>query len=152
MAEENVAQVTTRLAATEEKLAAAEARIAGPLATSPVCKAQLTRLISTPGTPAAAATSADSELIGDLRAQLAELQTEAAGARLQLDLARQQVEQYRSIADGMETQLKESTEAAVLFRSEMEEQLSQLTEERTSLGQQLEEAQAKLKVMIISVL
>lgn len=142
--EERLMQTQALLATAEERLAAAEAR---PRVSSPIrAKAQVTRLLST-STPGA--TAAESELLGDLRAQLAELQTEAAGIREQLALASQQAEQYRSIADSMEEQLKKNNEASLVFKQESEQRLRQLTEERDATASQLQEVQEKLKASLL---
>ena len=137
-AEEKVTQMEVQLAATRERLAAAESSRTG--LSSPTRKGQLTRLLST--TPAA-----DSDLVGDLRAQLAEARADTCKFQQQLELVRQQADQYRSIADSMEEQLKKSNAASVSFKQETEQRLAKLNEERTELAQSLQEAQDKLKVL-----
>lgn len=140
-AEERAVQAQNQLSSVQEQLVAAENR---SRVSSPVRKAQITRLLST-GTPA----PADSELVGELRAQLAEVRSEAAVKQEQLDSLRQQVDQYRSIADSMEEQLKKSNEAGQVFRRDTEQHLSRISEERNALARNLQEAQDKLKVCIV---
>ena len=140
-AEEKAAQLEVQLAATRERLVAAESRTSH---TFPTRKGQLTRLLST--TPTTATASIDSDLVGDLRTQLAEARTETCKYQEQLDLVRQQTEQYRSIAESMEEELKNSNAASASFRQETEQRLIKLNEERTELARNLQEAQDKLKV------
>ena len=137
-AEERAVQAETQLSSVQEQLAAAENRTR---ISSPVRKAQITRLLST-GAPA----PAESELVGELRSQLAEVRSEAASKQEQLESLRQQVDQYRSIADSMEEQLKKSNEAGQIFRRDTEQHLLRISEERNTLARNLQEAQEKLKV------
>ena len=137
-AEERAVQAETQLASVQEQLAAAENRTR---ISSPVRKAQITRLLST-ATPA----PAESELVGELRAQLAEARSEVATNHEQLESVRQQADQYRSIADSMEEQLKKSNEAGQVFRRDTEQHLLKINEERNTLARNLQEAQDKLKV------
>lgn len=139
-AEEKASQAEIQLAATRERLAAAESRTG---MASPTRKVQVTRLLST--TPASGA-PADSDLVGDLRAQLAESRTETSKFQEQLELVRQQAEQYRSIADSMEEQLSQSNKASQAFKQETEQHLIKLNEERAVLIQELQETKDKLKV------
>ena len=137
-AEDRAVQAETQLSSVQEQLAAAENRTR---ISSPVRKAQITRLLST-GAPA----PAESELVGELRSQLAEVRSEAASKQEQLESLRQQVDQYRSIADSMEEQLKKSNEAGQIFRRDTEQHLLRISEERNTLARNLQEAQEKLKV------
>lgn len=141
-AEERAALAETQLATTREHLSLAESRIG---LTSPTRKAQVSRLLST--TPTAAAASNESDLISDLRAQLAESRTDTRKFQEQLELARQQAEQYRSIADSMEEEFTKSNAASLAFKNETEHHLAKLNDERASLAKQLQEAQEKLKVL-----
>lgn len=148
-AEDKVQQIEAQLTAIRERLAAAESRGL----TSPTRKGQVTRLLSsTPGSVAgvsAVPPSDESDLVGDLRAQLAEARAEASKFQEQLDLVRQQAEQYRSIADSMEEQLGKSNAASQTFKQETELHLTKLNEERVVLMRDLEETQEKLKVNLI---
>jgi chromosome segregation ATPase len=105
-------------------------------------------LLSTTPTPVASAN--DSDLVGDLRAQLAEARAESSKYREQLELVRQQAEQFRSIADSMEEQLNKSNVAGLTFKQETEQHLAKLNEERSELARNLQEAQNKLKVFILT--
>ena len=141
-AEDKALQIEAQLTATRERLVAAESRGL----TSPTRKGQVTRLLSnTPGSASAAVAPEESNLIGDLRAQLAEARTEAVKYQEQLELVRQQAEQYRSIADSMEEQLSKSNTASQTFKQETELHLAKLNEERVVLMRDLQEAQDKLK-------
>jgi uncharacterized NAD(P)/FAD-binding protein YdhS len=140
-AEEKAANAEAQLVATRERLTLAESRTG---LTSPTRKGQVTRLLST--TPTSVAAANDSDLVGDLRAQLAEARTESSKHREQLELVRQQAEQYRSIADSMEEQLNKSNEASQTFKQETEQHLVKLNEDRSELARNLQEAQNKLKV------
>ncbi len=141
-AEEKAANAEAQLVATRERLTLAESRTG---LTSPTRKGQVTRLLSTTPTSVAAAAN-DSDLVGDLRAQLAEARTESSKYREQLELVRQQAQQYRSIADSMEEQLNKSNEASQTFKQETEQHLAKLNEDRSELARNLQEAQNKLKV------
>lgn len=69
----------------------------------------------------------------------------------QLELVRQQAEQYRSIADSLEGQLAETNinKTSQAFKQEAEQQLIKLNEERVVLLQELEETKDKLKVTLL---
>ena len=145
-AEERATIAQTQLAAAEERAAAAESR---PRISSPIrAKTQVARLLSAPTASGGGGSTAESDLLGDLRAQLSDAQSEAAGIREQLSLASQRADQYRSIADSMEEQLKKNNEANLMFKQESEQRLRQLTEERDTLTTQLQEAQEKLKASV----
>jgi hypothetical protein len=144
-AEEKAANAEAQLVAIRERLTAAESRTG---LTSPTRKGQVTRLLSTTPTPVASAN--DSDLVGDLRAQLAEARAESSKYREQLELVRQQAEQFRSIADSMEEQLNKSNVAGLTFKQETEQHLAKLNEERSELARNLQEAQNKLKVFILT--
>lgn len=77
---------------------------------------------------------------------MAEARTESSKHREQLELVRQQAEQYRSIADSMEEQLNKSNEVSQTFKQETEQHLVKLNEDRSELARNLQEAQNKLKV------
>lgn len=143
-AEEKLAQSEAQLATTRERLVAAESRTG---LTSPTRKVQVTRLLSTASGSAGA--PVESDLVGDLRAQLAESQSEASKYQEQLGLVRQQAEQYRSIADSMEEQLSQSNKASQAFKQETEQLLIKLNEERSVLMRDLQEAKDKLKVFYL---
>ena len=81
--------------------------------------------------------------------QLSSVQQELAGSQFdgqQLKSLHQQVDQYRSIADRMEEQLKTSNEADQIFRRDTEQQLLNITKERNNFARNLQEAQEKIKV------
>ncbi|KAI9556759.1 Nucleoprotein TPR [Daphnia sinensis] len=141
-AEGKAANAEAQLVVAKERLAAAESR-AG--LTSPTRKGQVTRLLST--APTSGDVTADSDLVGDLRAQLAEARTETSKYQEQLELVRQQSEQYRSIADSMEEQLNKSNVASLAFKQETEQHLAKLNEERSELARNLQETLDKLKTL-----
>ena len=143
-AEEKAANTEAQLVTIRERLTVAESRTG---LTSPTRKGQVTRLLSTTPTPVASVN--DSDLVGDLRAQLAEARTESNKHREQLELVRQQAEQYRSIADSMEEQLNKSNTAGLTFKQETEQHLAKLNEDRSELARNLQEAQNKLKVFTL---
>ncbi|XP_032788122.2 nucleoprotein TPR isoform X2 [Daphnia magna] len=141
-AEGRAANAEAQLVVARERLTAAESR-AG--LTSPTRKGQVTRLLSTAPTSGDVAT--DSDLVGDLRAQLAEARMETSKYQEQLELVRQQSEQYRSIADSMEEQLNKSNIAGLAFKQETEQHLAKLNEERSELARNLQETLDKLKTL-----
>ncbi|XP_057373674.1 nucleoprotein TPR-like [Daphnia carinata] len=141
-AEGKAANAEAQLVVARERLAAAESRTG---LTSPTRKGQVTRLLST--TPTSGDVATDSDLVGDLRAQLAEARMETSKYQEQLELVRQQSEQYRSIADSMEEQLTKSNVASLAFKQETEQLLAKLNEERSELARNLQETQDKLKAL-----
>lgn len=93
----------------------------------------------------------DDETVKSLRNQLIESKTELTTLRNQLELSKQQVDQYKEIANRIEEELKRNNEASIMFREETERKVKELNEEKENLMKKLEESDEKFKVLSISL-